>query len=92
VSTHRGIAGRVHQQKAGVCVGRDRLGKQRRGDVSVTSWRQDDRSSQGIGVPLQPIALLRDRTAMRSRKAFDDEPKNLTADVGIDGLDEADHV
>jgi hypothetical protein len=91
VAAQRGISASVHEENAGVRLGRYRLGENGRNDIRMAAWFKDEAPAKGIGTLPQPCAFVTHRPADGTRQPFDDEPQCLTPDVGIYGFDLIDH-
>ena len=70
--------------------GHDRLGEQGAVHVGVSAGLEHHRTAKMIRVPLQPLALVEHRPAMRRRKAADDQAQRFSGRVRVDGS-EFDH-
>ena len=92
VTAHRGISSRVHEHDAGVGLKRRRIDRERSCHVGVAARGVDQRAPVRVGVLETPLTLLGRRLAAWARYAVDDQAQRLTAHVGVNGLDDANHV
>ena len=60
--------------------------------MTLRKRRIDERATVRVGVLETPLTLLRRRLAVRTWHAVHNEAKGLTADVGVDAFDDANHV
>ena len=67
------------------------LSQQRHRQIGVAAGRIHQCPPQCIGIPLHPVALMRQAAAVRTWKPFSDEPEHLAANVSIDSFDEPGH-
>ena len=91
VAAHRGVAGGVHEEDAGVSVRRDRQREQRSGHVCVSARLEHNAPPVFIRMARAPLALIRRRLSVRPRHSLHHEPQRLSADVGIDGPNHTNH-